>query len=154
MEQTLKVRKLIEKDWDFLPKWWEEYDAWNGHSIPREMLPGTYSAKLPRDVTEEEAKTQGLGGFIVCKGETPIAACWLVLANAGMCDVAPVIADKGYRDTDRKEAIELLIHFTTQFAADLGFKYAHAWSTHEGLTNIYTNMGYQGDACTELTIKI
>ena len=150
----LQVRPIVEKDWKFLPNWWKEYPNWKGNSIPREMLPGRFQVKTPKELTKENEETLGHAGFIVCKGTTPIAACWLFMTNSKLAHVAPVVSDKGYRDTDRSEALDLLLHFTTQFAKDMGYEYCHAWSTHEGLTKIYEGMGYLAEPCTELTIKL
>ena len=150
----LQVRPIKESDWKFLPDWWKEYPAWQGSGIPKDMLPGKFQVTTPSDLTEEQKATLGTAGFIVCKGDTPIAAAWLYMTNSGMAFVAPVVSDKGYRDTDRKDALSLLIHFTTQFAKDMGYTYCHAWSTHDGLTNLYTDLGYISEPGTELTIKL
>lgn len=156
MENTfeLKCRRITEKDWEYLPSWWESYPVWKNQSIPREMLPGQWEAKIPDNLTEEEEKSLGISGYIVEKDGYPIAACWLTLTNSKMAMVAPVVADPLYRDNDRADAIERLIHFTTHVAYDLGYEYAHAWSTHENLTDIYKKIGYTGEPCHELTIKL
>ena len=151
---TLQVRPIKESDWNFLPDWWKEYPAWKGESIPKAMLPGKFQLKSPNDITDEQEKTLGHAGFMVTKNDFPIAACWLFMTNSKLALVAPVVSDKGYRDTDRKDAISLLLHFTTQFAKDMGYVYCHAWSTHDGLTNLYADLGYISEAGTELTIKL
>lgn len=150
----LKCRKIVESDWEYLPKWWEAYPGWKGNSIPREMLPGTFEPKMGMDITEEDEKTLGLGGFMVHKDETMIAACWLTLTNSKMAMVAPVVANPEYRDTDRADAIGQVIHFTSHVAYDLGYSFAHAWSIHDNLTNIYKILGYASEQAQELTIKL
>ena len=156
MENTfeIKVRKITEKDWDFLESWWHDYPAWEGSSIPREMLPGSYGGNDPGLATKEELETLGHGGFIAYKDETPICACWLFLTNSKLAHVAPVVSNKHYRDTDRGEAIKKVIHFATHVAYELGYEYAHAWSSHENFTKIYEDIGYTGQSVSELTIKL
>ena len=91
MEFNFKVRRIIEKDWEFLPSWWKGYEGWNDQ-IPRDMLP-----------------ENGLGGFIVDKDSHPVCACWLWLSNAKTCFINAFVFDPGYRDTDRQEALDTLI---------------------------------------------
>lgn len=150
--KKLQVRKIRKSDWDFLPDWWKDYPAWKDRSMPKEMLPGLFEPK--GDTDENENSSLGLGGFMVCKGEDPIAAAWLYVTNSKMCFIAPVVSDKFYRDTDREEAFKMLLHFTTEFAYDMGFEYAYAWSNHDNLTNIYEHIGYKSAPCTELVIKL
>tara|TARA_R110002020_G_scaffold188038_5_gene386582 strand:+ start:5655 stop:6095 length:441 start_codon:yes stop_codon:yes gene_type:complete len=133
----LQVRKLLESDWEFLPDWWKTYNtpAW-----PRDFLPGSFKV----GETQEE-KRQGLGGFMVCKGEDPIAAIWLWMTNSKVAFPAVVISDKSYRDTDRSDALQLLINFTTDFAEDLGYKYAFSWAKKGVLLEKYIETGYYKD---------
>ena len=133
----LQVRKLQESDWDFLPKWWKAY---NQESFPRDMLPGSFKVG---DKQEEQRK--GLGGFMVCKGEDPIAAMWLWMTNSKTAIPAVVISDKSYRDTDRSDALQLLVNFTTDFAKDLGYKYAFAWAKEGMLLDKYKKAEYYVD---------
>ncbi len=96
----LQVRKLIETDWDFLPSWWEAYNQ----PVPQRDF-------LPND---------GLGGFMVCKENDPIAAMFLYTTNSRTAIPAIVISDKYYKDNDRSDALQLLVDFTTSFAEDMG----------------------------------
>ena len=121
----LQVRKLIEKDWSFLPSWWEAYNQ----PVPdRDFLP-----------------EDGLGGFVVCKGTDPIAAMFLYMTNSKTAIPAIVISDKYYRDTDRSDALQLLVDFTTEFAKDLGFKYSFAWAKPGILLERYKEAGFTTD---------
>ena len=152
--RKIAVRKIKDSDWELLKDWWADYPVWNGKGFDKEMLPGLWKSKPPIDITEDEEKTLSQGGFIVTKGEKPVAACWLYVTNSKMAFIAPVVADKFYRDTDREEAIKLLIHYTTQFAYDLGFEYCYAWSNQNNLTNYYEEAGYKSAPCTELVAKL
>ena len=57
----LQVRKLHERDWAYLPKWWEAY----GQGVPQRAF-------LPEN---------GLGGFVVLHKKDPIAVMFLWLTN-------------------------------------------------------------------------
>ena len=133
----LQVRKLQESDWDFLPSWWEAY---NLEGFPRDFLPGSFKVG-----DKQEKKRKGLGGFMVCKGEYPIAAMWLWMTNSKTAIPAVVISDKFYQDTDRSDALQLLVDFTTDFAEDMGYKYAFAWAKKGILLDKYKQAEYYVD---------
>ena len=133
----LQVRKLLESDWDFLPSWWEAY---NTPVWPKDFLPGAFGVGK-----DQEDKRKGLGGFMVCKGEDPIAAMWLWMTNSKTAIPAVIISDKSYRDNDRSDALQLLINFTTDFAEDMGYKYAFAWAKPGMLLEKYKEKGYYQD---------
>jgi hypothetical protein len=121
----LQVRKLIEKDWDFLPSWWEAYDQ---PVPPRDFLPNN-----------------GLGGFVVCKELDPIAAMFLYMTNSKTAIPAIIISDRYYRDNDRSDALQLLVDFTTNFAEDLGCKYSFSWAKPGILLDKYKQTGFTVD---------
>ena len=133
----LRVRKLKESDWDILPSWWAKY---NQEGFPKDMLPGSFPVE-----GEHEAKREGLGGFMVCKGNHPIAAMWLWLTNSKTAIPAVVVSDKDYKDTDRSDALQLLVNFTTDFAEDMGFKYAFSWAKPGILLEKYKEADYHVD---------
>ena len=74
----LRVRKLLESDWEFLPTWWDKYDQepWIHTETFRDIMPGAFL------VGQYNTKRAGLGGFMVCKDNHPIAAMWLGLTNS------------------------------------------------------------------------
>jgi hypothetical protein len=130
----LQVRKLIEKDWSFLPQWWEAYDQ---EPIQRDFLPDN-----------------GLGGFMVCKGSDPIAAMFLYTTNSKTAIPAVVVSDRYYKDNDRSDALQLLVDFTKNFAQDMGFKYSFAWAKTGILLDKYTKSGFTSMGSShELLIK-
>ena len=49
------------------------------------------------------------------------------------------------RDRDRSEALQLLVDFTTDFAEDLGYKYAFAWAKEGMLLDKYKQAEYYVD---------
>ena len=133
----LRVRKLKESDWDYIPGWYEKYKQ---TAPARDFFPGAF----PVD-GEQEKKREGLGGFVVCKGDHPVAAMWLWLTNSKTAIPAVVISDRDYKDTDRSDALQLLVDFTTDFAEQMGFKYAFAWAKQGILLEKYVEAGYHKD---------
>ncbi len=121
----LKCRKIQSNDLTLVEKWCKDY----GMEMPSKEF-------LPED---------GLGGFVVADSK-PIAAMWLWFTNSHTAIPAMVIADKYYRDTNRDEALELLIDFTTQFAEDAGCKFAFAWAKEGVLIDKYEKFGYKRDS--------
>lgn len=112
--QNLQVRSIIEADWEFLSNW-------KDNSIPREILPGKFQVKAPMDITEEEEKTLGLAGYVVCKGDTLVHAAWLYMTNSKIAFVSPMISNNLYNDTDKELAEDLLLHFIGQLAIDMRY---------------------------------
>ena len=84
----------------------------------------------------------GLGGFIVDKDGHPVGSCWLWLSNAKTCFINAFVFDPTYRDTDRQEALDTLIQFTTKFAYDMGYKYAWSWTSAPTLAKSFEKNGY------------
>lgn len=120
----MKVRKLQEKDWAFLPSWWEAYNQ----PIPQRNF-------LPQN---------GLGGFIVetIPDKAPIAAMFLWTTNSDTAIPAVVIADRYYRDTNRSDALQLLVDFTTDFARGMGYKFSFAWAKPGKMLEYYKKSGW------------
>ena len=133
----LKVRKLQESDWKFIPQW---YKAYNQVCPEREFFPGRFEVG-----NMEDTSSCGLGGFIVCKGNDPIAAMWLWLTNSKTAIPAVVISDKSYRDTDRDDALQSLVNFTTDFAWSMGYKFAFSWAKPGVLLEKYVKAGFDYD---------
>ena len=121
----MKVRKLQESDWGFLPSWWESYNQ----PIPqRNFLPDN-----------------GLGGFIVETEGMPIAAMFLWTTNSDTAIPAVVISDASYRDTNRSDALQLLVDFTTDFAHQMGYKFSFAWAKPGKMLEYYKKSGWTVD---------
>ena len=90
-----------------------------------------------------EEKRIGLGGFMVCKENHPIAATWLYLGNGNCAMPMNIISDSNYKDTDKNDAIQILVNFTTDFAKDLGYKYTFTYTNNQHLLKSYLNAGYK-----------
>jgi len=135
----LQVRKLQESDWEFLPKWWKHHGQipWMDNENFRDFLPGAFQ------IGNYEEKRAGLGGFIVCKEEDPIAAMWLGMTNSNCSLPTAAISDPEYKDTDRKKAIQLLVNFVTNFSKELGYKYAFGWAQEGYMLDYYLKAGYE-----------
>ena len=113
----LQVRKLQESDWKFIPEWWKSNKQDNSIENLRDFLPGSFQ------IGDYEEKRAGLGGFIVCKEDDPIAATWLIMTNSNCAIATQVISDLSYRDEDKEKALELLNNFVNNFAKELGYKH-------------------------------
>ena len=113
----LQVRKLQESDWEFLPEWWKSNKQDNSIENLRDFLPGSFQ------IGEYEEKRAGLGGFIVCKEDDPIAVVWLIMTNSNRAIATKVISDLSYGDEDKEKALQLLNNFVNNFAKELGYKY-------------------------------
>ena len=135
----LQVRKLQESDWEFLPKWWKHHGQipWMDNENFRDFLPGAFQ------IGNYEEKRAGLGGFIVCKEEDPIAAMWLGMTNSNCAVPTAAISDPNYRDEDRGSALQLLTNFVTNFAKELGYKYSFGWAQENKMLSYYLNAGYE-----------
>jgi len=113
----LQVRKLQESDWKFIPEWWKSNKQDDSIENLRDFLPGSFQ------IGDYEEKRAGLGGFIVCKEDDPIAATWLIMTNSNCAIATQVISDLSYRDEDKEKALELLNNFVNNFAKELGYKH-------------------------------
>ena len=135
----LQVRKLQETDWEFLPKWWKSFNQtpWLDGENFRDFLPGAF------EIGNYEEKRSGLGGFMVCKGEHPIAAMWLGMTNSNCALPTAAISDVSYRDDDRKQALQLLTNFVSNFAKELGYKYVFGWAQEGYMLEYYLKAGYE-----------
>ena len=113
----LQVRKLQESDWSFIPEWWKSNKQDNSIENLRDFLPGSFQ------IGNYEEKRAGLGGFIVCKEDDPIAVVWLIMTNSNRAIATQVISDLSYGDEDKEKALQLLNNFVNNFAKELGYKY-------------------------------
>ena len=135
----LQVRKLQESDWKFLPLWWAAHGQipWIDNEDFRDFLPGAFQ------LGEYEKKRAGLGGFMVCKGNYPIAAMWLGMSNTNAAVPTATISNPLYRDNDRMKGIQLLVNFVTNFAKELGYKYSFGWAQKGKMLDYYLEAGYE-----------
>ena len=100
----LNIRMLKDSDWDTLVKWWAAWPEWQ--TPPKEFLPDN-----------------GRGGFIVEKDNQPIVAGFLYTTNSKAALLEWIISDPEYRDSDREEAVELLIEGAESVCKEQGIKW-------------------------------
>tara|TARA_R110000868_G_scaffold912_7_gene6994 strand:+ start:2156 stop:2563 length:408 start_codon:yes stop_codon:yes gene_type:complete len=132
----LKARALEESDWATLQEWW---DRWKWPKMNRDLLP-----------------LNGLGGLIVCKGDTPIVAGYLYLTNSKVAWMEWIISNKDYREDDRKEAMEMLILGLEDIALSVDKSIILSVGRNVGLINVHKKLGYTVDdkASYEISKKL
>ena len=133
----LSIRKLNEEDWETLCSWWEQWPKWV--PVPKHMLP-----------------ENGTGGFMVEKNKKPIVAGFLYTTNSKVAWVEWVVSDPTYRDSDRKEALELLIKGIENVAKNSGFQVILSIGRSRGLIEVHKKLGYtiDKDPSYEISKKI
>lgn len=131
----MEVRLLKDGDYEnTLVKWWEDN---NFTAPPKGNLPDN-----------------GRGGFMVHKGEVDICAGFLYQTNSKTAWIEFIVADSHYRESDRGEAIELLVNVISIKAREAGYTNIYTTLTHVGLMARYKKCGYiKGEKCTAM-IKI
>tara|TARA_R100001463_G_scaffold4867_1_gene17345 strand:+ start:307 stop:723 length:417 start_codon:yes stop_codon:yes gene_type:complete len=123
---NLKIRRLEEKDWKILPKWW---DGWKDWTMPnRDSLPNN-----------------GLGGLIVENDNQPIVAGFIYFTNSKGAWIEWIISDPEYRGKDRQEAIELFINGAEHVCAMEGYKYLLFIGRHKNLIDTFEKFGWHVD---------
>tara|TARA_R110001599_G_scaffold1916_1_gene10086 strand:- start:811 stop:1224 length:414 start_codon:yes stop_codon:yes gene_type:complete len=123
----LNIRKLKESDWETLVNLWKMWPEWEVHPT---------KALLPEN---------GTGGFIVEKNKTPIVAGFLYTTNSKVAWFEWVVSNANYRDSDRKEAMELLLNGMESVAKSSGFKIILSIARNKGLINTHKKLGYTVD---------
>ena len=133
----MQVRLLEENDIPIVQGWYDDYEGWIAPALD----------SLPQD---------GLGGFVVHKGEQLIVAGYLYLTNSKTAILEWVIGDKKYRDEDRGDAILLLIQTLSLYAKDLGYNYVYTFSQHDKLMNKFIEVGFHKNPTVsyELLLKL
>lgn len=128
-----QVRGLTEDDYDnLLVNWWKD---WGWIAPPKDFLP-----------------ENGTGGIMVYKGDVNICAGFIYTTNSGVALTEFVISDKNYKESDRGEAIQLLIDCIILMIKDMGYKYGHVILKNKSLLNKYKESGYivSDDNVTEM----
>jgi hypothetical protein len=128
----LKTRELQEEDRPLLNKWWSDW-GWEG-SVTDDFLPNT--------------------GYIVEKGEQPIASIFIYETNSGVGALGWPLSDKEYRNDDRKEAVSLLIEAAEKGWKNKGGKFLFFWGSSAKLNdNLMENGFIEGDTNYSHLIK-
>ena len=126
VKDKLIVRHLREDDWDILVSWW---DSWPGCENPAKGF-------LPEN---------GKGGLMVEKNEKPIVAGFLYQTNSDAVLFEWVISNPKYRESDRKEAIELLIKEAEETCRNWGYKHMFSIGRTKSLIETHRKMGWHVD---------
>ena len=122
----LNIRKLEESDWDTLVKWWEGWPEWV--ALPKSFLPNN-----------------GTGGLMVEKDKKPLVAGFLYFTNSDAVLLEWIVSDPKYRESDRKDAIELLINTSEQLCKNENKKYMFTIGRNKHLIETHKKLGWQVD---------
>ena len=117
------IRRLEESDYETLVKWWDWWPGWD--APPRDFLPDT--------------------GFIVEKNNISIVAGFVYMTNSKAALFEWVISNPEYRESDRKDAIKLLIQATEAVLKDQGIKHIFSFVRHKNLLKIHEDLGWNID---------
>lgn len=131
----LTIRQLNENDYqEILVSWWKD---WGWEAPEKDFLPDN-----------------GMGGYIVYDGDTPVCAGFIYITNSRVAWVDWIISNKEYREK-RREAITMLIDTLTNLSKMSGSKYAYALIKNNSLIKTYESLGYiKGDSYTSEMIKL
>jgi hypothetical protein len=117
------VRLLNDGDYDnTLIGWWKD---WNWAAPPKESLPNN-----------------GLGGFMVSKGDVDICAGFAYFTNSNLAWCEFIVSNKEYKEEDRGEALEMLINNIVEACKNAGYKTIFTSVSNENLINKYQNCGF------------
>lgn len=117
------IRILREEDYDnTLTGWWKD---WNWTAPPKESLPNN-----------------GLGGFMISKGDVDICAGFVYFTNSNLAWCEFIISNKDYKDEDRNDAIEMLINNIADSSKEAGYKAIFTSVSNNNLINKYDNCGF------------
>ena len=119
----MDVKMIQQKDLPTIRGWYDQYEEWIAPELDA----------LPEN---------GLGGFVVHKGDRLIVAGYLYLTNSKMAHLEWIVGDRDYKEEDRDDAIIMLIQALSYYAQELGYKYIFACSRHENLIKKYEKVGY------------
>ena len=129
------IRYLKQEDYNLLCDWWKE---WNWDIPPRDFLP-----------------ENGTGGFMVEKDGNPVIAGFIYFTNSAVAWSEFIISDKNYKNKDRKEAKQILIHELCELAKRKGSKYIYTVVKNQFLKKDYQNAGFiEGTVKVDEMVKV
>ena len=120
------IRILKDSDWDTLVEWWDSWPEWTAPS--KDFLPDN-----------------GKGGFMVEKDNKPIIAGFLYITNSKAALLEWIVSNPKYRESDRNEAVELLIKGAEDVCKEQGIKYIFSIGRNKNLIKTHKKLGYQVD---------
>lgn len=132
----MEVRALKNEDYAItLIKWWK---AWKWTPPMKDMLP-----------------ENGTGGIMVSSNGVDVCAGFLYLTNSKTAWLEYIVSSRDYKESDRSEAIELLINTLNEIAKNKGFSYIYTSLKSKPLINKYKNCGFiEGSKNCQEMIKI
>ena len=119
------ARKLIEQDYSMLVDWWK----WWRWSPPSKNL-------LPNN---------GTGGIIIEKNNIPVVAGFLYFTNSEMVLLEWIVSNPKYKESDRKDAIEMLINVSEQVCRKENKKYMFTIGRSKHLRETHEKLGWSVD---------
>jgi len=123
----MKLRTLTEQDWNTLCNWWEAWPKWV--NPPKSFLPDN-----------------GKGGFMVEKEGKPICAGFIYLTNSDAVLLEWIVSDPEYRESDRKDALELLITGAEAACKEIGKKHMFTIGRNRHLIDMHKKLGWTVDS--------
>jgi len=115
----LNIRRLTSEDYSTLVKWWDAWPEWQ--APPQTFLPDT--------------------GFIVEKNNIGIVAGYVYITNSKAALLEWIISNPEYRESDRKDAITLLIQAVERVLTDQGVKHVFTIGRNKHLINLHKKLG-------------
>ena len=116
------IRRLVESDYETLVKWWK---GWKWPPVPKTFLPDT--------------------GLIVEKNKIGVVACYVYMTNSKAALLEWVISNPEYRESDRKDAITLLIQAVEHVLSEQGIKHVFTIGRNKHLINVHEKLGWDVD---------
>ena len=116
------IRRLKESDYATISKWWE---AWKWPVLPKTFLPDT--------------------GFIVEKNNIGIVSGYVYMTNSKAALLEWIVSNPEYRESDRKDAITLLIQAVERVLKDQGVKHVFTIGRHKSLIETHKKLGWDVD---------
>tara|TARA_R100001510_G_C7653654_1_gene211978 strand:- start:3271 stop:3666 length:396 start_codon:yes stop_codon:yes gene_type:complete len=116
------IRRLKESDYTTISKWWE---TWKWPVLPKTFLPDT--------------------GFIVEKNNIGIVSGYVYMTNSKAALLEWIVSNPEYRESDRKDAITLLIQAVERVLKDQGIKHVFTIGRHKSLINKHKELGWNVD---------
>ncbi len=120
------ARKLTEQDYSMLVDWWK----WWRWSPPSKNL-------LPNN---------GTGGIIIEKNNIPVVAGFLYFTNSEMVLLEWIVSNPKYKESDRKDAIEMLISVSEQVCRKENKKYMFTIGRSKHLRETHEKLGWSVDS--------
>ena len=119
----LNIRRLNDEDYSTLVKWWDAWPEWQ--APPKTFLPDT--------------------GFIVEKNNIGIVAGYVYMTNSKAALLEWIISNPEYKESDRKDAITLLIQAVERVLSDQGIRHVFTIGRHKSLINLHKKLGWMVD---------